>query len=105
MNTSAALKSDEPPPPFHLPTRAANPKFKKNTRFIKAEQWRAKLTFADNKTLIAPEGRPMNLDEELADWDKDGELRKKVAPYYPQYYHKTDKVRTHIYSLTRAPPV
>ncbi|RYP81766.1 hypothetical protein DL770_005823 [Monosporascus sp. CRB-9-2] len=59
--------------------------------FVNAEKWRAELTFADGKTPIMPYGQKINLDEELADWDKDRSLRTKVAPYYPQYYHKTDK--------------
>lgn len=70
-----------------------NPKVA-NTRFVKAEQWRKQLTFADGKTPINPDGHTINLDEELANWDKDSSLKAKIAPYYPQYYHKTDKVGT-----------
>ncbi len=68
-------------------------------RFVNAEKWRSQLTFADGKTPIAPDGRVINLDEEIAQWDKDGTLRRNVAPYYPQYYHKTDKVGSVPYDI------
>ena len=81
------------PIPTHEET-ATLTKHEHDIRFVKAEEWRAKLTFADGKTPIAPDGKNINLEEEIANWDKDGSLKKNVAPYYPQYYHKTDKVHT-----------
>lgn len=43
--------------------------------FVECEQWR----------------KETNLDEVLPSWDYPE--KEKMFQYYPQYYHKTDKVR------------
>lgn len=46
-----------------------------DSRFVECEKWR----------------KETKLDEELPNWDYPE--KKEVFKYYPQYYHKTDKVR------------
>jgi hypothetical protein len=46
-----------------------------DSRFIDCEKWR----------------KETNLDEELPNWDYPE--KSEIFKYYPQYYHKTDKVR------------
>lgn len=60
-------------------------------RFVDTEKWRKTILYAGQPLKI--DGQTIELDEEIGKWDKDGSFKKKVSKWYPQYYHKTDKVR------------
>ena len=53
-----------------------------NCRFVDTETWRKQVPNVDLS--------PANLDELVASWD--WPEKDAISKYYPQYYHKTDKV-------------
>ncbi|KAI0382430.1 CRAL-TRIO domain-containing protein [Hypomontagnella monticulosa] len=57
--------------------------------FVDCEKWRKTMLYAGQPLKI--DGRTIDLDEEIGEWDKDGSFKKKISKWYPQYYHKTDK--------------
>ncbi|KAI1489925.1 CRAL-TRIO domain-containing protein [Biscogniauxia mediterranea] len=71
-------------------------------------EWRKAMTTKDTKTggvktlaleEVDPKNppAPINLDEAVRTWDKDGAFKAKLAQYYTQFYHKTDKVGRPVY--------
>ncbi|KAI0475228.1 CRAL-TRIO domain-containing protein [Xylariaceae sp. FL0804] len=69
--------------------------------FVEHEQWRQTMTILEPKqgTLrllslepkSAPPAEPVNLDQQVPTWDKDGSFKRELAKHYTQFYHKTDK--------------
>ncbi|KAI4864049.1 CRAL-TRIO domain-containing protein [Hypoxylon rubiginosum] len=57
--------------------------------FVDCEKWRKTILYAGQPLKI--DGRTIDLDEEISEWDQDGSFKRKVSKWYPQYYHKTDK--------------
>ncbi|KAI0973743.1 CRAL-TRIO domain-containing protein [Xylaria arbuscula] len=75
---------------------------------VESEQWRNCMTIVervDKKTygmqrLLSldnddpfknPPEQPINLNETVRTWDRDGSFKKILSKYYTQFYHKTDK--------------
>ncbi|KAI1822210.1 CRAL-TRIO domain-containing protein [Xylaria intraflava] len=74
------------------------------TMFIDSDKWRSNMTVLNTATgaqrplsLNAedpannPPEKPIQLDEMVRTWDKDGSFKKTLSKYYKQFYHKTDK--------------
>ncbi|KAI0399957.1 CRAL-TRIO domain-containing protein [Xylaria palmicola] len=72
--------------------------------FVESEEWRNKLTVWDpekgayrlmsldkDDPANKPPNPPLNLDELVRTWDKDGSFKRDLSKYYKQFYHKTDK--------------
>ncbi|KAI1259612.1 CRAL-TRIO domain-containing protein [Xylariaceae sp. FL1019] len=72
--------------------------------FVECEEWRKSMTvwdpekgvyrpmsLADSDPELHPPQQPLQLDELVRTWDKDGSFKRQLSKYYTQYYHKTDK--------------
>ncbi|KAI1277363.1 CRAL-TRIO domain-containing protein [Xylaria sp. FL0933] len=75
---------------------------------VDSEQWRHTMTIVevddrdtkgkprllsldDDDPMHNPPEKPIDLDEAVRTWDKDGEFKRKLSKHYTQFYHKTDK--------------
>ncbi|KAI1431244.1 CRAL-TRIO domain-containing protein [Xylaria sp. CBS 124048] len=74
------------------------------TMFVESDKWRRNMTVLNTSTgnqrplSLNPEDpannppeQPIQLDEMVRTWDRDGSFKKTLSKYYKQFYHKTDK--------------